>query len=99
MSMKHFMQEVEKGLKAPVFFLYAQDPYLLKEASMMTEGIVPEGERDFSVNLFDLDGIDEVPPFEQIMDAVNTIPFMGKQKVVIIENIQELAKKDMEHLE
>ena len=30
---------------------------------------------------------------------MNTIPFMGNQKVVIIENIQELAKKDMQHLE
>jgi len=99
MSIKHFIQEIEKGLKARVYFLYAEDPYLLKEASIMAEGIVPEGERDFSVNLFDLDGIDDVPPFEQIMDAVNTIPFMGQQKVVIIENIQELAKKDMEHLE
>ena len=98
MSIKHFMQEIEKGLKAPVYFLYAEDPYLLKEASLMAERTIPGGERDFSVNHFDLDGIDDVPPFEQIMDAVNTIPFMGKQKVVIIENIQELAKKDMEHL-
>ena len=98
MSIKHFMQEIEKGLKAPVYFLYAEDPYLLKEASLMAEKTIPDGERDFSVNHFDLDGIDDVPPFEQIMDAANTIPFMGKQKVVIIENIQELAKKDMEHL-
>jgi DNA polymerase-3 subunit delta len=99
MSIKHFMQEIEKGLKAPVYFLYGEDPYLLKEASLMAEGTVPEGERDFLVNLFDLDGIDDVPPLEQIMDEVNTVPFMGNQKVVIIENIQELAKKDMQHLE
>jgi DNA polymerase-3 subunit delta len=97
-SVKHFIQEIEKGLKAPVYFLYAEDPYLLKEASQMAQGTVPEGDRDFLVNHFDLDGIDDTPPLEQIMDAVNTIPFMGKQKLVLVENIQELAKKDTEHL-
>jgi DNA polymerase III delta subunit len=99
MSFQHFMQEVEKGLKAPLYFLYAQDPYLLKEALLMAEGTVPEGERDFSVDLFDLDGIDESPPFEQVIDAVNTIPLAGSRKIVIIENIQELPKKDMQHLD
>lgn len=99
MSIKHFIHEIEKDLKSAVYFLHADDPYLLKEASLMAAGVIPEGERDFSVNLFDLDGIDEVPPFEQILDAVNTMPFMGNRKIVIIENIQELGKKDMEHLE
>jgi DNA polymerase-3 subunit delta len=99
MSIKHFIQEVQKGLTLPLYFLYGDDSYLIKESSVMAQGIVPEGERDFSVNLFDLDGIDESPPFEQIMDAVNTIPFMGKRKVVIVENIQELARKDMGLLE
>ncbi len=98
MSIKHFAQEVEKGLKASIYLLYAEDAFLLKEAARMAEGMVPEEERDFSVNLFDLDGIDDAPPFEHIMDAVNTVAFMGK-KVVIIESIQEIAKKDMEHLE
>lgn len=99
MSIKHFISEIEKGLKSPVYFLHADDPYLLKEASLMAAGVVPEGERDFSVNLFDLDGIDEVPPFEQILDEVNTMPFMGSRKMVIIENFQELGKKDVERLE
>jgi DNA polymerase-3 subunit delta len=99
MSIKHFIQEIEKGLKSPVYFLYAEDPYLLKEASMMAARTVPEGERDFSLTIFDLDGVDETPPFKQILDVVNTIPFMGKQQVVIIENMQELARKDLEPLE
>jgi DNA polymerase-3 subunit delta len=99
MSIKHFIQEIQKGLKSPVYFLYAEEPYLLKEASMMGARTVPEGERDFSLTIFDLDSVDETPPFKQILDVVNTIPFMAKQRVVIIENIQELAKKDMKPLE
>jgi len=99
MSIKHFIQEIEKGLKSPVYFLYADDPYLLKEASTMGAKTVPEGERDFSLSVFDFDGIEEMPPFEQVLDVVNTVPFMVKQRVVIIENIQEIARKELQPLE
>lgn len=99
MSIKHFIHEIEKGLGLPVYFLYADDQYLLKEAATMAARTVPEAERDFSFDIFDLDGIDETPPFEQIVDLLNTIPFMGKQRIVIIENIHELSKKDIEPLE
>lgn len=99
MSITHLVQEIEKGLKSPVYFFYAEDPYLLKEASIMGARSVPEGERDFSLTIFDLDGIDETPPFKQMLDVVNTMPFMAGQRVVIIENIQELARKEIAPLE
>jgi len=99
MSMKHFFQEVEKGLRSPVYFLYASDPYLLKEAALLVSGSLPEEERSFAFAAFDLDGIDEKPSFDQIADVLNTMPFVGKRKIVIVENIQELAKKDKGSLE
>jgi len=99
MSIKHFILEIGKGLTSPAYFLYAEDAYLLKEAGLMAGELVPETEKDFSFNIFDLDGIDEIPPFEQILDVVNTIPFMGKRRVVVLENVQELAKKEMPPLE
>lgn len=98
MSIKHFIDELGKGLRSPVYFLYAEDLYLLREAAMLTAKTVPEAERDFSFDVYDLDGIDEIPPFEQIIDVLNTIPFMGRQRVVVIENIQELKKKQIEPL-
>lgn len=99
MSIKHFYQEVEKGLPAQAYFLYADDPYLLKEASQKSSETIPEAERDFCFSAFDLDGIDDVPPMEQIIDVLNTIPFSGKRKCVVIENVQEIAKKDIKPLE
>ncbi len=99
MSIRHFIQEIEKGLRFPVYFLHAEDPYLLKEASQMSAGTVPEAEKDFSLSVFDLDGVEEVPPFEQILDVANTFPFMAKQQVVIIENVQELARKEVKPLD
>lgn len=82
-----------------MYFLYADDLYLLKEASRRSAEIIPEPERDFSFSSFDLNDIDETPPVEQIMDVLNTIPFSGKRRCVVIENIQEIAKKDVKPLQ
>jgi DNA polymerase-3 subunit delta len=95
MSIKHFILETSKGLTSPAYFLYAEDAYLLKEAGLMAGELVPQTERDFSFDMFDMDGIDEIPPCEQILDVVNTIPFMGKRRVVVLENVQALTKKEM----
>lgn len=99
MSINHFISEIEKGLMLPAYFLYADDQYLLKEASVISAGKIPESDRAFSLDVFDLDGIDEVPPFEQIVDVLNTPAFMGKRRLVVIENLQELTKKNLETLE
>lgn len=95
MSIKHFILETGKGLTLPAYFLYAEDAYLLKEAGLMAAGLVPQAERDFSFDVFDMDGIDEIPPFAQILDVVKTVPFMAERRVVLLENVQELAKKEM----
>lgn len=99
MSLKLFMQEKDKGLKAPVYFLSAGDQYLLKEASLLASGTIPEAERGFCLDVFNLDDGDEALPFEQIADLLNTRPFIGSRRLVIIENIQELDKKNMQSLE
>lgn len=99
MSLKHFIGEIEKGLGSPVYFLYGDDQYLLKEAVHMIAATIPESERAFSYDVFDLDGIDEVPPPEQIVDVLNTVSFMGNRRFVVVENVQKLAKKDLEPLE
>lgn len=99
MSIKHFIQEVEKGLLSPVYFLYANDPYFLKEASAMASMSMPQSDRDFCFNVFDLNDTDEKPAFEQLADVLNTMPFMRTRKIVVIENIQDLPKKDFEKLD
>lgn len=100
MSIKHFIQEVEKGLRSPVYLLYADGPYLLREASQIVSAKIPEAERSFSFNYFDLDDLDEKVPLEHMLDAANTMPFMGGgRRTVVIANIQELAKKDSGKLE
>lgn len=99
MSIKHFIQEVKKGLRAPVYLLYADGPFLLREASQMVSATITETDKGFSFNSFDLNGLDEKVPLEHMLDAANTLPFMGGRRIVVIANIQELAKKDSGKLE
>lgn len=99
MSASQFLREIEKGLPAPAYLFYSEDPYLLKEAELNASMVLPEGERDFGVVAFDLDGADEKPSMGQLLDALNTMPFMGGRKIVVISNIQEITKREMPPLE
>lgn len=99
MSLKQFIQEKDKGLKSPVYFLHAGEQYLLKEASLLASETITEAERGFCLDTFNLDESDDALLFEQIVDILNTRPFLGSRRLVVVENIQELVKKDMQRLE
>lgn len=94
MSINHFIQEFEKGLQLPAYFLYGEDPFLLKEASMMCAQTIPKEDRSFSFDVFDIEDREYLPPFADIIDLLNLMPFVGNRRVVVIENIQSLTKND-----
>lgn len=97
MSIKGFIDELEKGLKAPAYLLYAEDSYLLKEALLAVKQTVPEDRRDFLLTVFDMDS-PEAPPVEQILDVLFTVPFFGGRKTVVMDNVQKLLKNDLQTL-
>jgi DNA polymerase-3 subunit delta len=91
MSIKHFFDELGKGLKHPAYLLYSEDPYLLKEAMFAARHTVAEAERDFLFHAFDMDSPDAVPPFEQVLDVLYTVPFFaGGRKIVAVEGAQKI---------
>jgi DNA polymerase III delta subunit len=94
MSIKNFIDEVSKGLKAPAYLLYAEDSYVLKEALLAVKHTIPEDQRDFLFSVFDMDS-PESPPVEQILDVLNTVSFFGGRKAVVMDNVQKLLKKDL----
>lgn len=99
MSITHFFQEIKRDLPKPVYLLYAEDQFFLKEASLMAASTIHETERDFCFSRSDLSGIDGTPSFAHILDTVNMIPFMAKRSIAVIENVQEISKRDMALLE
>ncbi len=100
MSFQTFLKEIDKGLPAPVYLFYAQDPFLCREAIEAIRRLVPPTERDFNLHVFDLSMPgDEPMTFAQILDVANTVSFFGGRRFTLcIGNPQKLLKKDQERL-
>lgn len=92
MSLNHYLAETKKGLRYPVYILYGDSHFLLKEAIFITYSIIPEGDREFFLEIFDME--DDSPSMDDIVDILNTMTFLGGKRFVIIENTQSMKKKD-----
>jgi len=94
---KQFEQEFLKGFPSPVYILYSSDDFLLYEA---VSAIKDKYQSDaFNFDVFDAQSPDYIKPIEQIVDTLNTLPFMSEKRIVVIENIQKILKKDIQRLQ
>lgn len=100
MSFQAFLKEIEKGLPAPAYLFYAQDPFLYREAIGAIKRLVPSAERDFNLHIFDLSTVgDETATLAQIIDVANTASFFGGRRfTLLMGNPQKMLKKDTERL-
>jgi len=99
MSYQGFLNEVEKGLPAPVYLFYTSDPFLQREALDRIKKLVPESDRDFNLHIFDTSSPDDVPGIQQILDVTNTVSFFGGRRYTIwAGNLQKIPKKDVEKI-
>lgn len=97
MSIKQFYQELSNGLPSPSYLLCSKDYFLLYDSlSSIKERFHKDG---FDFDLFDLKSPDYTRPIEEIVDILNTPTFFSSRRVVAIENIQELSKKEAKRLE
>jgi len=98
MSFQAFLHQIEKGLPSPGYLFYTSEPFLHREAIEAIKRLVPEGEKDFNLHIFDFLYSAEVS-FEQVLDVANTVPFFGKRRFVVFSgNLQKLSKKDLKRL-
>src|SRR5271157_2792220 len=98
MSIKQFQQELSRGMPVPVYLLYSSEDFLLYEAL----SAIKEQCSDtvgFNFDVYDIKSPDDAIPVEQIVDILNTMPFISARRVVVIQNIQKLAKKDIQKLD
>lgn len=94
MSIKNFFQEIDKGLKTPVYFLHADNQYLLEEAFAAVKKSIPEKDMDFNFSVFDLDSPDSQDTPGQITGILNTVSFFGSRRYAVIKNFQKLPAKE-----
>ncbi len=94
MSIKNFLQEIEKGLTSPAYLLYADNEYMIEEALSSVKKTIPETEMPFNFNVFDMDSADSIPTAWEITDALNTVSFFGSRRYVIVRNLQKISAKE-----
>ena len=99
MSYQGFLNEVEKGLPAPVYLFYTSDPFLHRESLEAIKKLVPESDRDFNLHIFDISSPDDTAGIQQILDVTNTVSFFGGRRYTILAgNLQKISKKDVEKI-
>jgi DNA polymerase-3 subunit delta len=101
MGFQALLNEIEKGLPSSGYLFHASDTFLNREAIKAIKELVPEGEREFNLHIFDFSReADEKISLEQLLDTANTVPFFGKRRFVIWSgNLKGFSKNDMKKLE
>jgi len=94
MSIKTFLQEIDKGLTSPAYLLYADNEYVIEEALSSVKKTIPETEMPFNFNVFDMDSADIIPTAGEIIDTLNTISFFGSRRYVVVRNLQKISAKE-----
>lgn len=94
--MRAFLDELESGLKNPIYVLYSTESFLLYEAKLIIKNSIPPGAADFCFTSFEAG----TPAFSLngAFDSVKSIPFMGGRMIVVIENADELPASELERL-
>lgn len=95
MSIKQFHAELSNNFPSPSYLLYSSDDFFLYEAKTLIKDKYYSDAFNFDV--FDAKSPDSFKPIEQIIDILNTMPFLSVtgRKVVIIENVQKLTRTDI----
>ncbi len=97
MSLKNFYNELSKGFPSPVYLISSMDDYLLYECqALIKENIGALDPLNFS--LHDLDTSDGGASVKEIVAELNTLPFFGQKRTVILKNLQKIPKKDIKKL-
>lgn len=95
MSIKTFLQEIDKGLTSPAYLLYADNEYPIEEALSAVKRTIPETEMPFNFNVFDMDSADpELLGAGEITDTLNTVSFFGSRRYVVVRNLQKISTKE-----
>ncbi|MDO8746060.1 MAG: DNA polymerase III subunit delta [Thermodesulfovibrionales bacterium] len=94
MSIKTFLQEIDKGLTSPAYLLYADNEYPIEEALSAVKRTIPEAEMACNFNVFDMDSADSIPTAGEITDTLNTVSFFGSRGYVVVRNLQKISAKE-----
>jgi DNA polymerase-3 subunit delta len=97
MSIAQFYSELTKGLPSPTYIFYGTDDFLLYDAFL---SIKERYNFDaFNFDAFDFKSPDDTKSIQEIINILDTLPFLAEKRIVVILNIQEIRKKEIEPLQ
>jgi DNA polymerase-3 subunit delta len=89
-------QTLKKGEFAPLYCLFGEETFLADRAcSELVDAIVPEGMRDFNLSVFDAADCE----IARVRDAIETLPMMSPNRVIVVQNAHQLKDKEWEVLQ
>lgn len=89
-------QTLKKGEFASLYCLFGEETFLADRAKEeIIAAIVPEGLRDFNLNIFDSVDCDVA----RVRDALETLPMMSTNRLVVLLNAEKLKDKEWEVLQ
>lgn len=91
---KTIEKEFQQGLRDKIYYLYGDDPLLLEQAiTRAIETVISGAPIDFNYDLFYPSST-----IEEIRDAISTVPFMAKRRLVVIKDFHQFLESTINNL-
>lgn len=97
MSLRNFYLELSKGFASPVYLISSPDDFLLYESLTLIKKKQMASD-SLNFNVYDLDQSEGGFSVKEIIAAMNTLPFFGQKRTVILKNLQKIPKKEIKKL-
>lgn len=82
MNYHQVLQDIERGEIAPVYLLYGEEPFLIRQIEQAAvRHLLAEEDRESSLFVYDQD-----PPATELANLVDTPPFFGSKNLILIRD-------------
>lgn len=90
MGPQEFLRRIAKTLPAPAYFFPGPELHLKRRALDALVALVPQGVRDFNLNVFHGGEAD----LAEVVGAARTVPFAAPRRVVILRDLEKFKLSD-----
>ena len=99
LSPEYVLSQLEKGQLSPFYLFYGPSEFRREKVlNKIRETFIPEGARDFNLHLFYAVKSNPEDTTAAIIDAGRTLPFMSKNRLVIVRRTENFSAKALEAL-
>ena len=89
------LRQLEKGGLFPFYLFYGESEFLLEQVlNNVRERFIPEGARDFNLQMFYGDDLNFNPG--EVLDTARSFPFMSQNRLIIVRRADNIAASSLE---